>query len=268
MDSYKRLAEENLAIFAERAYDTPVGTHVDLTEMLEVAVAGTRRFRPKDLPPAPAGPAPRVEVTAESTTAALHRLVAERENDIALLNFASATKPGGGFLRGARAQEEDLARASALYACLEPQRAFYEDNRHFGSALYLDDLLYSPAVPFFRDAELDLLDAPALAAVITAPAPNCGALPTGEAVGPALRKRAEAIVRVAAGFGHSTLLLGAWGCGVFRNDPEEVAKVFGDVLAAEGASFARVVFAVFERGASLDASPNGRAFLRLARKPV
>jgi uncharacterized protein (TIGR02452 family) len=64
---------------------------------------------------------------------------------------------------------------------------------------------------------------------------------------------------VAAHHGHRVLVLGAWGCGVFQNDPHEVAAVFAELLASPKLerAFARVVFAVYDRS---KAQENRRAF--------
>src|SRR6185312_12808515 len=98
----------------------------------------------------------------------------ECEPHVVALNFASAKNPGGGFLGGAKAQEEDLCRCSALYTCQLTQSAYYEVNRATSSMLYTDNIIYSPDVPFFRDDRLQLLDEPFTVSIITAPAPNAG----------------------------------------------------------------------------------------------
>jgi uncharacterized protein (TIGR02452 family) len=189
-----------------------------------------------------------IEVTDETTAAASRRLA--KEGRVCALNFASARNPGGGFLKGAKAQEEDLARASALYLCLEPKRAYYDANRAHASALYTDHIIYSPDVPFFRDDRYELLDEHALVSIITAPAPNAAAIdPKERPLLPAvLEKRGAMVLEVAAHHGHQTLVLGAWGCGVFANNPFEVAAMFKRHL--EGpfrGAFERVVFAIWDR---------------------
>jgi uncharacterized protein (TIGR02452 family) len=251
------IAQETLAITSRGAYEHASGARVDIGAAVTRAIEGTRLHRPGDydaLTPAAAKPNPTVfEVTGETTAEAARRLV-EREGEarVAALNFASAKNPGGGFLGGAKAQEEDLARCSALYPCLITQRAYYEENRASGSMLYTDHLIYSPDVPFFRDERLELLPAPFLVSILTSPAPNAGAATThGERAGvlPTLRRRAEQVLRVMAHHGHAVLVLGAWGCGVFKNDPREVAGVFAELFAGATfeRAFARVVFAVYDR---------------------
>ena len=204
-------------------------------------------------------------ITPETTAEAGRRLVqGEGLGHVAALNFASAKNPGGGFLGGAKAQEEDLARCSALYTCQLTQRAYYDENRASGSMLYSDHLIYSPAVPFFRDDRLELLERPFLLSILTSPAPNAGEASRqgrneGGRVNAVLEARAATVLAVAAARGHRTLVLGAWGCGVFRNDPAVVARAFDRWLAHPRfvGAFERVVFAIYDRG---QRGPNLRAF--------
>jgi uncharacterized protein (TIGR02452 family) len=200
----------------------------------------------------PRGAATRITVRNETTFEAIARLSGSGDH-VACLNFASAKNPGGGFLNGALAQEEALAAASGLYPCLLQAPEYYERNRGNRSTLYLDIAIYSPRVPFIRDDEGNLLEKPAFASVITAPAPNAGAIVQNEPanlqkVEPTLRRRAELVLAIAANENVHRLILGAWGCGVFRNDPKMVAKVFGELLreAFQGV-FEEVVFAVYDR---------------------
>jgi uncharacterized protein (TIGR02452 family) len=249
---------ETVEITRRGSYELASGEMVSIAEAVARAVAGTVLYRPGDYetlnPLEAGGSAPALlEVSAETTAEAARRLV---ESDgiarVAALNFASAKNPGGGFLGGAKAQEEDLARCSALYACQVTQRAYYAANRATASMLYTDHLIYSPDVPFFRDERHELLRAPFIVSVITSPAPNAGAaLGRGEAsrVRSTLERRAEQVLRVAAHHGHRVLVLGAWGCGVFRNEPHVVADVFAQLLSngALARAFTRVVFAIYDR---------------------
>jgi uncharacterized protein (TIGR02452 family) len=265
--SLKGIAQETVRIVEQGAYVAPSGSTVSLRAEVERAVRGTVLYRPGSfaglaLPAGPGG-TPRVEVTGEKTGEAARRL-SEQEGveRVVALNFASAKNPGGGFLGGAKAQEEDLSRCSALYACLLTQPDYYAVNRQEPTLLYTDHLIYSPDVPFFRDERLDLLERPFLASILTSPAPNAGeALRREPGIAPRLREvlrsRALDVLRVAAHQGHRTLVLGAWGCGVFRNNPEDVAEAFALALAALPGAFERVVFAVWERDGE---GPNLRAF--------
>jgi uncharacterized protein (TIGR02452 family) len=259
--SLSGIAKTTLAICEAGSYTSPSGRTHDLRDALAAAREGTRLYRPGDyasLPPAePVGTPIRYEVTGETTSEAARRLVqGEGVTRVVALNFASAKNPGGGFLGGAKAQEEDLCRGSALYVCQLEQPDYYAANRAQASMIYTDHILYSPDVPVFGDGR-DLLEEPYLLSFITAPAPNAGeARRHGESareVRKALFRRARHVLAVAANEGHATLILGAWGCGVFRNDPAEVAEAFAEALAdpALSGGFSRVVFAVWERDPSL-----------------
>jgi uncharacterized protein (TIGR02452 family) len=201
-----------------------------------------------------------IEVTEETTQLAAHRLVtSEGCQDLVLLNFASARNPGGGFINGAKAQEEDLARCSGLYPCLLTQPEYYEANRVQDSLLYTDYLIYSPQVPWLRVSNRELLDRYFLASVITAPAPNAGQLlrrnpDAMPEIDRALRQRAGYVLAVARDNGHRSLLLGAWGCGVFRNEPRMVADAFGCWLESPQFQgyFDLVVFGIYDSSKTKD----------------
>ena len=258
--SLKGKAQEVLDLVEKGGFTNAAGQWVNIRPHVGQAVSGTRLYRPEDVdrltvPPAvaPVTAAITIEVTPETTQIAASRLVKEGCHDLVLLNFASARNPGGGFLNGAKAQEEDLARCSALYHCLFPQREYYEINRSQSSMLYTDHVIYSPQVPWFRTRSRDEPDELFLASVITAPAPNAKqALLHGDTpamIQVALERRCGQVLGVARDNGHRHLLLGAWGCGVFGNDPHLVAKSFkqwieGPVFAG---TFDRIVFAVFDR---------------------
>jgi len=251
--SLAAIARETVQICEAGQYRTPAGKQVDIRR----AVNGTVMYSPQNLPALPgrgAAVETRIEVANETTFRGLVKLAA-RGGQIACLNFASARNPGGGFLGGAQAQEEALARASALYPCLLAVPEYYERNRANRSALYLDLVIYSPKVPFFRKDAGELLEQPILASVITAPAPNRGAVVQNEArnlplVEPALRRRAEMILQIAQAHGVEGLVLGAWGCGVFRNDPAKVASVFMGLIKPPGrfaGVFRDVLFSAYDR---------------------
>ncbi len=128
-----------------------------------------------------------------------------------------------------------------------------------GDALYTDDMIYSPDVPVFRDAAGALLTEPYCCAFITAPAVNAGVVLERDParrteVRATMARRIARVLAIAALHGHPALVLGAWGCGVFRNDPAEVAALFAAALAGPfRCVFQEVVFAV------LDGSPERRA---------
>ncbi|MGW4143575.1 TIGR02452 family protein [Streptomyces mirabilis] len=260
----RALAQQTQEIVAAGGYRASDGRAVSIAAALEAAEAGTRMYGPGPVGAPAAGPAsaPRestlFEVTGESSLEAARRLVgkdAGRSADpVAVLNFASARNPGGGFLNGAQAQEEALCRASALYSCLLRAREFYDHHRAHRDPFYTDRVIHSPAVPVFRDDRGGLLDEPYTVGFLTAAAPNAGVVlrtvpERAPELGPALAVRAERVLETAAAHGYRRLVLGAWGCGVFRNDPAQVAGAFHDLLVGgrfEGA-FDHVVFGVLDR---------------------
>ncbi|MDQ0994330.1 TIGR02452 family protein [Streptomyces sp. V3I7] len=242
-------------IVAAGTYVAPDGREVLLAAAIEAARSATRMYGPYPVPVPPATEADTlVEVTAESSLEAARRL-ADPSNPVAVLNFASARNPGGGYLNGAQAQEEALCRASALYTCLLRAPEFYDHHRAHRDPFYTDRVVHSPAVPVFRDDRGDLLDQPYLAGFLTAAAPNAGVvlsrMPERASELPrALGVRAERVLETAAALGYRRLVLGAWGCGVFRNDPVRVAGAFRGLLGAGGRferAFEHVVFGVLDR---------------------
>ncbi|MEV5427713.1 TIGR02452 family protein [Streptomyces sp. NPDC052701] len=250
------IAQETGRIVAAGAYRAPGGHEVPIAAAVEAAREGTRTYGPGPVRVAPAAAGDTLfEVTGESSLEAARRLGGDGGGDVAVLNFASARNPGGGYLNGAQAQEEALCRASALYTCLLRARGFYDHHRAHRDPFYTDRVIHSPAVPVFRDDRGRLLDAPYTAGFLTAAAPNAsvvlrtapqraGELPRALAV------RAERVLETAAAHGYRRLVLGAWGCGVFRNDPAQVAGAFRTLLAPGGrfaSVFAHVVFGILDR---------------------
>jgi uncharacterized protein (TIGR02452 family) len=256
-----QLGQEAVLITTEGRYRSANGTVVEIGDAVRRSVAETRVVRPGDWPGIvrrgrevpPRADAGRVEVTPETTLAAARRLV-EREGAIRLLvlNFASAKNAGGGFLGGSRAQEESLARSSALYASLQEGQEYYDQNRRSRSTLYTDHAILSPDVPVFREDDGALLDQPYVVSLFTMPAVNVGALRPGGGdharVETVMAGRVEKLLALAAAERFEELVLGAWGCGVFRNDPRLIARLFHDALFGPdrwARKFGRVTFAVY-----------------------
>lgn len=191
-----------------------------------------------------------------STVDAILDLASEGKKDIAVLNFASAKNPGGGFINGAMAQEESLAASSSLYKTLIAHEEYYTKNRACGTMMYTHHAIYSPEVPFFRDGRFILLSKPVTASVLTLPAVNMGQVRLrGESVSQAeqiMRERMQLALAIFASQNCRHLILGAYGCGVFRNDPEQIAQWWKELLTESfPESFETVVFAVLDRSATL-----------------
>lgn len=183
---------------------------------------------------------------------------------IAVLNFASATNPGGGVTRGASAQEECLCRCSTLYPCLNDAKIwdmFYNPHRAAKNPLHNDDCIYTPNVYVIKDDDYNLLEEPFQVDVITCAAPNLRERPTnsynasdGKAVDISSEellhlheKRAERILTLAAINGAEVVILGAFGCGAFKNNPEIVAQAYRNVIPKFVHCFQTIEFAVYCR---------------------
>ncbi|MCP4136952.1 MAG: TIGR02452 family protein [bacterium] len=257
------LAEKTLRIIKQGFYTTKEGVKVDITTDHEQAIENSVLYRPgdfedliRDNPEDQRSDKTIIEVTNESTLDAAQRLYLTKEyKNITCLNFASAKNPGGGFLGGSQAQEESLARSSALYATLIKHMEYYEFNRSAGDLLYSHHLVYSPQVPVFRNDKGDLLDDYYTVSFITAPAVNAGALKKNQPekvpqIRSCMEERTANVLKTALYHKSDALVLGAWGCGVFRNDPAEVADIFYNALMNEKEflnCFPHIVFAVYDR---------------------
>ena len=181
---------------------------------------------------------------------------------VTVLNFASSTSPGGGVATGASAQEECLCRVSTLYPCLKAQAArekFYGPHRTAPNPLHNDDIIYTQDVVVLKDDDYNVLPSPFRVDVITCAAPNLRDIPSnrynrhdGEAVHISPEKllelhvkRARKILSAAAANGAEVLILGAFGCGAFRNDPAVVAAAYQQALPQFLNHFKTIEFAVY-----------------------
>ncbi|MFN0252272.1 MAG: TIGR02452 family protein [Kofleriaceae bacterium] len=182
----KIAAETDRAVKAG-SYTAPSGARVSIAATTELARRRTMMYEPGARLARPTRKhATKFAVVAESTNQAIARLLSTPSpGHVCAMNFASAKTPGGGWRGGARAQEESIARASALVACLESQPSYYARNRAMKSAMYLDLVMFSPYVPFFRDDDGTWLEKPLLASIITVAAPNATALRQHGALAPA-----------------------------------------------------------------------------------
>jgi uncharacterized protein (TIGR02452 family) len=258
------IARHTLQLLKEGHYTAPNSSSIDFHADQATAERHSTHYRPDDftrlfaerdrLLAAGERFDTQFESTAETMLEAAERLSHESER-LFVLNFASAKNPGGGFLGGAQAQEESLARSSGLYPCLLRHPDLYATNRRLPSCLYTDDMIYSPAVPVLKRDDGTLLDRYYRVSFLTSAAVNAGVVRTREPenvaeIEPFMLGRMEKLLTVAVVHGYRTLLLGAWGCGIFRNDPEQVAAWFDRQLRQNPVfrgAFERVVFAVYDR---------------------
>ena len=186
---------------------------------------------------------------------------------VAVHNFASASNPGGGVVNGASAQEECLCRCSGLYFNLNTRAmwdGFYQPHRDAHDPIHNDDIIYTPGVTVFKTdtampelmPESDWYDVD----VITCAAPNLRNQPsnkynTGDGNKQTVmkdkdllalhEKRLRRILEVALSEGCDTIILGAFGCGAFQNNPEVVAQANRNVIKDYLHAFKNIEFAVY-----------------------
>ena len=176
------------------------------------------------------------------------------KRNIAILNFASFKNPGGKFIEGSMAQEESLCHASFLYNVLkEFSSTFYAYNRsHVNRSMYMNRAIYSPAIGFMDDGTKY-----ASCGVITCAAPNMTAGSKYYGVSnnencDALYSRCKFVLNIADDQCVDTLILGAFGCGVFGQNPSMVANIFNSLFHNYKYKFTRVIFAIPSSGHSRD----------------
>ncbi len=183
-----------------------------------------------------------IQVCNETTLGAAFRLVGQGLKSLAL-NFANGVETGGGFLHGARAQEEVICRSSALYQTLLDD-PMYEFHRKRPSPDSSDWAILSPDVPVFRLDDGTSLEQPWLFDVITCAAPYAPRVGKQESA-QLLKQRIHRVLAIAQAYGYETLVLGAWGCGAFGNDSYQTACDFRSALENEfSGAFSNIVFAI------------------------
>jgi uncharacterized protein (TIGR02452 family) len=241
----KELGRSAVEAASAGQYRLDDGGTVDWRDLVEAAIAGKLSITPDaPLPELDTSKFPEtgVQVTNETTLGAARRLVEQGLRPLAL-NFANGLNPGGGFLNGARAQEEVLCRSSALFSTLygDPMYEAHAQRREPDST---DWLIYSPRVPVFRTDGGTTLHEPWVLDFITCAAPYAPSVGQPRS-GDLLRQRIHRVLAVARAYGHSTLVLGAWGCGAFANDPGRTARDFRSALEHEfHGAFESVTFAI------------------------
>lgn len=176
-----------------------------------------------------------VNIAGEDSVSAIMHGTGKKQ---CILNFASFTSPGGGFINGSIAQEEALCHASTLYPVLSYSKIreqFYEKNRGFiNNGLYSNRLVFSPDIVFISDGDILPEDASVKCDVITCACPNWGFAKqngmTEEDNIHVLRRRIDFVLNFTASRKTDRVILGAFGCGVFGQDPFVVAGIFKDKI--------------------------------------
>lgn len=276
----RAIYDETLRCCLSGWYEAPSGRRVALPSA--AALSANVRVYARSLPIPPDFPRTETVVSVvEEDCVAVGKALAEAGFRPAVLNMANRQHPGGGVISGCRAQEESLFRRSTLalalypfdarnaqYAGLPMRARAYPLNRDEGS-------IHSPGIVFFRGPEREgcpFLEEPFALDVVTVPAINRPTLAAPEELCPAhaaaTQRKLRAILRACAHGGDDAIVLGAFGCGAFRNPPAHMARLFREVFAeAEFRGvFRRLVFAILDdHNAHRSHNPEGNLlpFLRV-----
>jgi uncharacterized protein (TIGR02452 family) len=226
-------------------------------ELTQNAIKNTELFTPSALTAARFSDDVKITVTKERTIECAVRMVNETGKRTAALNFASPKHAGGGVVTGATAQEEAVCRVTNLYPCLNRMannRIFYDTRV---KSPYTDQVLYTRDVAVIKtdtdnpqplgEGRYTLVD------IVTCAAPNqSGIRIPDEELSQIIRRRTNIILNACATNGADIVVLGAWGCGAFRNPPTVVAKaIFDEIRENYLRRFEQIVFAVYYRGGEI-----------------
>jgi len=244
-DVARALGRSAVESVAKGGYLTRDGRRVEWRDSVQAALAAKVSIPPEAILPQGEGitfARTKVRVANETTLAAARRLAGKGRRPLAL-NFANGITPGGGFLDGARAQEEVLCRSSALHQTLtgDPMYAAHRERTQPDSTEWA---IYSPDVPVFRTDDGTELVEPWRLSFVTCAAPVATRIGQPRS-GDLLRVRIHRVLAIARAYGHRELVLGAWGCGAFGNDPRGTAVDFRCALETDyRGAFSDVVFAI------------------------
>lgn len=193
-----------------------------------------------------------IEVIPQKTTSAARTLKLKYpESKVCMLNFASATHPGGGVLGGASTQEESMCRCTTLYPVISDKKfygEFYGKHKR-GDGRYTSACIYTPGIVIIKNEDThncSKLFTTTSVDVVTCAAPNLRRTEmSNEELLEAYIERAKNIMELAVKGGDDILVLGAFGCGAFKNDPKIVASAWKDAIQSNFKdSFSQIIFAI------------------------
>lgn len=184
-----------------------------------------------------------VEISNLTTLNAAKLLTASGKK-VAVLNFANPITPGGGFLNGARAQEESLCRSSTLYQSIRGDQMYAWHLNQSDSRLASNWCIWSPDLLVFRNEYGDLTERLWSISVLTCAAPQA-AYASRQQIRELMTSRIHRVLEVFRAKQATQLVLGAWGCGAFGCNPDDIAEIFAAALTGPfDGVFDRVVFAI------------------------
>lgn len=259
--------EMNRSIFQDT--ERMCKTDAELSAVTKISVANQRFIAEAEVIPTPELNIYKKANVVVSKKRTYEAAKAYKGNHVAVHNFASATNPGGGVVNGAGAQEECLCRCSNLYFCLNTPDMwgmFYTPHRAAHDPIHNDDIIYTPNIVVFKTdtdrPELMERDDWYIVDVITCAAPNLREKPSNRynsgdgtrAVKPSNRelqviheKRLRRMLDSAVMNHADTVILGAFGCGAFCNEPQVVATAAANVVRDYMYAFKNIEFAVYCR---------------------
>ncbi len=263
-----KVIQDTLADLKNGRYVSPDGQPHDLA--VQPAIEGTQLIVSAGAPGIrPGNFQTKISVVSQDCLYAAKDLHEKGSNPIVLDN-ANAINPGGGYLRGARAQEEDICRRSALGIAIDPvhgmqAKNFFPLNPQEAPAAGI----YVPNAPVFRagpDQNHQYLNEPFSVAFAVLAAPclpalqnRDGHLRLNDADAHLVRERIRTMLEMAYVNGHRSVVLGAFGCGAFCNPPDHVAEIFNEVIHSEyPGCFEEIVFAILDdHNAGKEHNPEG-----------
>ena len=259
--------EMNRSIFQDT--ERMCKTDAELSAVTKISVANQRFIAEAEVIPTPELNIYKKANVVVSKKRTYEAAKAYKGNHVAVHNFASATNPGGGVVNGAGAQEECLCRCSNLYFCLNTPDMwgmFYTPHRAAHDPIHNDDIIYTPNIVVFKTdtdrPELMERDDWYIVDVITCAAPNLREKPSNRynsgdgtrAVTLSDRelqviyeKRLRRMLDSAVMNHADTVILGAFGCGAFCNEPQVVATAAVNVVRDYMYAFKNIEFAVYCR---------------------
>jgi len=267
--------QETLNALRAGRYTAPSGQVVtfDIAQMQQ----GTRLYNGMAdlaLPPLVRNPTTQIHVVNEDSVTEGLRLKREFGYNVAVVNFANEDTPGGGVVNGARAQEEALCRTTGLYYSIDPRlntHLVFPNGRYkipeFGS-------IFSPSVPVLRRPEGDRfqwMDGVETLPFISSAAYHPGNRPQDPLTAEAgMKQKIRMQIATAMHHGCDAIVLGAFGCGAFRNLPEDVARWTREVLMEDfcRGAFRHISFAVYVAPGSARDQNNLQVFQQVFPQPT
>ncbi len=240
-------------------YLSPEGKTVELLSPEELIAATTYYTDPGKVDDFPVVGETQIEVVNEDCIKVAERLVVAGENPL-LLNMASNRRPGGGVMTGSNAQEETIFRRSTAHLSLYQ---FHEElAQRFGIARSVHYYpmkrntggIYSGKVMFFREGQDEgykFREEPFVCSMVTVAAEinkDREALRLPFWMVQVQKDKIRTILRIGLLNGHTTIILGAFGCGAYSNPPEHIAELFHQVFEEDEFKnkYKKIVFAIFD----------------------